>query len=63
MRKAFPDQIKRLVEAVAAGGDEFVEIRAALADAKNELAVAQSQLAETEAMPIVALHPAINDNC
>jgi len=55
-------KIKRLVEAVAAGGGEFVEIRMALSAAKDELALAQSQLAETEAMPIVAMHSAIADN-
>jgi hypothetical protein len=55
-------KIKRLVEAVAAGGGEFVEIRAALMTAKGALAIAQGQLAETEAMPIVAMHPAIADN-
>lgn len=35
--------------------------RTALTAAKDERAVAQSQLAETEAIPIVAMHPAIAD--
>ena len=52
-------RVNRLVEAVAGGGRQFKEITKALAEASDELAKAREALAEQEALPVVALHPAV----
>ena len=52
-------QVKRLVAAIAAGGQEFADIREALAEARAEQDAAERALAELEAMPVVALHPTV----
>jgi DNA invertase Pin-like site-specific DNA recombinase len=55
-------KIDRLVAAIAAGAGEFIEVREALAAAKVDLAAAQEQLAEIEAVPVVILHPSIAED-
>lgn len=49
----------RLVVALAEGGSEFPEIRAALAAAKAEQAAAEKELAAADALPTIALHPGL----
>lgn len=52
-------KVQRLVAAIAEGGAEFGEIRAALAAAKAELAEIDRDLAATDALPQLALHPGL----
>jgi site-specific DNA recombinase len=51
------EAVQRLVRAVAEGGGEFAEIREALAKAKADVARAEADLAEFDAVPVIALHP------
>lgn len=48
-----------MVEAIASGAGEFDEFKGALAKARAERDQAAEQLAEVEALPVVALHPTI----
>ncbi|WP_236696913.1 recombinase family protein [Sphingomonas sp. Leaf257] len=52
-------KIARLVEAIAAGGGEFAEVKDALAKARMDRDAARDSLAEVEALPVVALHPSV----
>lgn len=52
-------KVGRLVAAIADGGGEFREVRQALAAAKAEHAAAKKALTSAEALPAVALHPAL----
>ncbi|MEA3389398.1 MAG: recombinase family protein [Pseudomonadota bacterium] len=52
------DEIRNLVNAIAAGAD-VAEVRAALEDRKAALAAAEAALAEHEAVPAIILHPQI----
>ena len=52
-------KVERLVNAIADGGDEFVEIRAVLAKARNDRDAIAQQLADLEAFPVITLHPDI----
>lgn len=52
-------KLERLVEAIASGAGEFDEFKGALAKARAERDQAAEQLAEVEALPVVALHPTI----
>lgn len=61
-RKADAERkVTRLVAALAEGGEEFPEIREALQKARTERDKATAQLAEIEALPVVALHPGISE--
>ena len=51
--------IERLVGAIASGAGTFDEVRDALAKARTERDAALAELQEQDALPIVALHPAI----
>lgn len=53
------ERIARLVDAVANGGGEFAEIRAALQRATDERDGLRAELADIECLPVVALHPQI----
>lgn len=55
---ALKGEIARLVDAVAAGAD-FAEIREGIASRREDLAIAEAQLAEHEALPPLILHPQI----
>jgi DNA invertase Pin-like site-specific DNA recombinase len=51
-------KVKRLVDAFAAGADEFVEIRELLVSARDERARLEREFASMEALPdVLALHP------
>lgn len=52
-------KVDRLVEAVATGADEFVEIREVLQRARAERDSLAAALAELDSMPVIALHPTI----
>ncbi len=52
-------RIERLVRAVSDGMGEFAEIRTALGEARASRDSITAQLAASEAMPVVALHPGI----
>lgn len=52
-------KVERLVEAVANGADEFVEIRAVLAKARGERDALTASLAQIDQLPVVALHPTV----
>lgn len=52
-------KVERLVEAVASGADEFVEIRAVLAKARNERDSLSAEIDQIEQLPVVALHPTV----
>jgi DNA invertase Pin-like site-specific DNA recombinase len=54
-------KVARLVDAVAAGGREFAEIRDLLAAARDERDACERRIAELEAMPVIALHPGLAD--
>ncbi|SES10725.1 hypothetical protein [Sphingobium sp. YR768] len=47
------------MNAIADGGDEFVEIRAILSKARNDRDAIAQQLADLEACPVITLHPGI----
>ncbi len=49
--------VGRLVSAIAQGGGEFAEIREALAKAKADASRCEAELAEFDAVPVIALHP------
>jgi len=49
--------VQRLVKAIAQGGGEFPEIREALSGAKADVARHEAELAEFDAVPVIALHP------
>ncbi len=51
--------ISRLIAAMAAGEIEIPELRAAVAAEREQLAIAQAQLAEHQALPAIILHPQI----
>lgn len=51
--------VDRLVRAVTDGGAEFAEIRAALQRARDELAAAETAIADVGASSVIALHPNI----
>lgn len=55
-------KVDRLVEAIAAGGAEFAEIRDVLAKARADRDALTSQLAGIDAVPVIALHPHIADD-
>lgn len=52
-------KVERLVAAIAEGGAEFAEIRAALAAARTELAAAEKDRDAAAALPTLALHPGL----
>ncbi|WP_233420089.1 polyhydroxyalkanoic acid system family protein [Sphingomonas paucimobilis] len=52
-------KVARLVEAIASGGGEFAEVKDALAKARIDREQAREELAQIEALPVVALHPAV----
>lgn len=52
-------RLRRLVGAVAAGGDDFVEIREMLGKVRADRDALAAELANLEALPVVALHPNI----
>lgn len=52
-------KMQRLVAAIAQGGDEFAEIRDALAAAKAEQAEVARERRSLEALPDIALHPGL----
>lgn len=52
-------KVERLVAAISAGAGEFAKVREALQQARAERDTAQEALAEMEALPVVALHPAV----
>lgn len=54
-------RVNRLVEAIAAGGDAFEEIRGILLDARAKREALKMELAEIDSVPIIALHPNIAD--
>ncbi|MBB5697183.1 recombinase family protein [Sphingomonas yantingensis] len=55
-------KLQRLVGAVAAGGSEFVEIRALLEEARDDRDRLAKELANVDALPkVLALHPRIED--
>lgn len=55
-------KVERLVAAIADGGGEFPEIRAALTRVRAERDALADQLRDAEALPVVALHPRIADD-
>jgi DNA invertase Pin-like site-specific DNA recombinase len=55
-------KVDRLVEAIAAGGAEFAEIREVLAKARTDRDTLTSQLAGIDAVPVIALHPNIAED-
>jgi site-specific DNA recombinase len=54
-------KFKRLVEIVAEGGSDFAEFRDALTKARRDREQLTAQLAELDALPVLALHPGIAD--
>ncbi len=52
-------KIERLVDAVANGAEDFVEIRDVLAKARTERDQLAEQLSQVEQLPTVVLHPAV----
>jgi site-specific DNA recombinase len=54
-------RVDRLLRAVTDGGAEFAEIREALANARVDLAAAETAIADTSAGSVLALHPGIGD--
>jgi site-specific DNA recombinase len=52
-------RVERLVEAIAAGGDEFAEIREVLGKARATRDRLAEQIAQLEQLPVVALHPTV----
>lgn len=61
-QQAAAAKVERLVAAVAEGGGEFAEIRDALRSARLERDRIAAQLAEVDALRVVALHPAIAED-
>jgi site-specific DNA recombinase len=60
-RGAAVQRVERLLRAVTDGGSEFAEIRGALVRARAELASIETELANTSAGAVIALHPGIAD--
>ncbi|WP_237751485.1 recombinase family protein [Sphingobium sp. DC-2] len=56
------DKVKRLAAALAEGAGEFMEVREIMTKAAKERADAEEQLANLEALPVIALHPKIADD-
>jgi site-specific DNA recombinase len=54
-------KVNRLVEAIANGADEFVEIKAILGTARADRDRLAAELLDLAALPVVALHPGIAD--
>ncbi len=54
-------KVKRLVEAVAAGGSEFAEIRELLSTARDDRDRLAREIASMEALPVLTLHPGLAD--
>lgn len=54
-------KVKRLVEAVAAGGSEFAEIRELLSAARDDRDRLAREIASMEALPVLTLHPGLAD--
>lgn len=54
-------KFQRLIDVVTEGGSEFAEIRDALNKARRDREQLTAQLAEIDAMPVLALHPGIAD--
>ncbi len=54
-------KVNRLVEAIANGADEFVEIKGVLAAARTERDRLYAELLELDAVPVVVLHPGVAD--
>ena len=52
-------KVERLVRAIADGGDEFVEIRDLLSQARADRDRLADELAQLEHLPVVALHPTV----
>lgn len=52
-------KVERLVAAIAEGGAEFAEIRAALGTARKDREAAARELAGLDALPQIALHPGL----
>lgn len=55
-------RIGRLAEAIAAGGREFVEIRDLMSRARADRDALAEEIANIEALPVVALHPNIAED-
>jgi site-specific DNA recombinase len=54
-------KVERLTRAVADGGSEFAEIRAALTAASDDRKRLERELANMDALPVLALHPGLAD--
>ncbi|WP_267378100.1 MULTISPECIES: recombinase family protein [unclassified Sphingomonas] len=54
-------KVQRLVDAVAAGGSDFAEIRELLTGARDERDRLAKEMASMEALPILSLHPGLAD--
>ncbi len=54
-------RVARLVEAIATGGGEFTELRAAMTEATRERDAIRQTLSDSETLPVVALHPQLAD--
>ena len=52
-------RVERFVAAIGSGAGEFDEVRDALVKARTDRDIALSELQEHDALPVVALHPAI----
>jgi len=55
-------KVERLVHVIAEGGGEFAELRDALRTARSERDRTAAQLAEVDALRVIALHPAIAED-
>lgn len=51
--------VGRLVAAIADGGADFAEVKAALSAKKAEMTAAEKALSEIDAVPVIALHPQV----
>jgi len=54
--------MERIVEAFAGGGSEFAEIRAMLTVVRDDKERLGRELANLEALPVLALHPGLADD-
>lgn len=55
-------KMERIVEAFAGGGSEFAEIRTMLTTARDDKERLASELANLEALPVLALHPGLAED-
>ena len=55
-------QIERLISAIADGAADFADVREALAARKAELLDLQRERQEVDAVPVIAMNPAIVDD-